>query len=110
MRRIFTDCYLFYQTRENRSNPCHPCSIPGRPPAGGQRLFVPGVGVALHHGAAQGADALKHLARMRPQGDQIAQADEVVYVTAFDVGQHRVQRGQVAVDVREGRDAHGTSP
>ena len=65
----------------------------------------PGVPVAEDHRAAELADALEALVRLRPEAD-VAQADDAVDLVALEVGEDGVERKEVAVDVRDEADAH----
>jgi hypothetical protein len=50
------------------------------------------------------------LGRLRAALDRIPQADEVVDRPPRHVGEHRVERQAIPVDVREDGDAHGGTP
>jgi len=68
------------------------------------------VGVALDDRVRQRAQALQHLARLRPPLAQIAgDAESVEGTTPLDVGQDGLQSGQVAVDVRKDGQPHESS-
>ena len=66
--------------------------------------------VAAHdeRAVAERDDALERLARPRT-GDHVAAEDDPVDVRLLDLGEHRVERRQVAVDVVERRDPHYTA-
>lgn len=65
-----------------------------------QAIFV----IAANDGPALGNRALDHLRRERPPVDQVARRDEVIDRELRQIGQHRLQRGQIAVDIGDNRD------
>ena len=66
------------------------------------------VGVAAHErGAGKRGDPLEHTDRVWPHRDEVTEQPVVVGAAAsLDVRQHRVERGRVAVDVREQCEPH----
>jgi hypothetical protein len=71
-------------------------------------LDDPAVGVAAHEDGAiaERAQQLDRLLRKRSRHG-VAADEDAVDVFALDLGEHGAQRDGVAVDVVEGRDAHG---
>ena len=56
-------------------------------------------------GRPAGADSSRRSSPRRPFG--VANDDDLVDRLAIELGQDGLERGQVAVDVADGRDAHG---
>ncbi len=65
--------------------------------------------VALHAGAAERAHARQRLGRLGSEIDDVAQADDDVGAEAPGVVQHRIERDEVAVQIRNEGDAQGCS-
>ena len=65
-----------------------------------------GVGVAHDNGAAESAQPGEDFPRLRSRGGDVTEADDVVGAFLVDRVQRGFQRRQVAVDVRDQRDAH----
>ena len=61
------------------------------------------VPVAQHDRAAELAHAVERLRRLRPDGD-VAEAEDLVHAFLLDLREHRLERGQVTVDVAEERE------
>src|SRR5262249_30373002 len=75
--------------------------------AGGRRRLIEeeGVPVAHDHGTAELADARERLDRLWTDGD-IAETDDPVDTLALELGERRVEREEVPVNVGDERDAH----
>ena len=56
---------------------------------------------------ARFATRLRRLVRSRPVADQVAEAPDRIDRFALDCREHRLERVQVRVDVRDDGDAHG---
>src|SRR6185436_3326238 len=67
-----------------------------------------GVMVAEEHGAAALPHAIEALVRTRTVADDIAEADDAIRTAPVELGQHRVECFEIAVDVREDRRGHPT--
>lgn len=70
----------------------------------------PGVTIAPDDGAAEGLHALDHLSWLRPSERDIAQADDALDFLGRELRQHRVQRNQIAVNIRENSQSHACGP
>ena len=76
----------------------------------GQVLFVQSlVGVAEHRGPAQLAQPVDHLDRMRPAQRKVAAEDDRIRPSLLQVGEHRLESRQVAVNVGHDGQSHRTS-
>jgi len=72
----------------------------------GHSLEKAGVPVAHHVQTAELADAGQRLGRLRADGD-VAETDDLVEILFLELGNDRVEREAVAVDVRDETDAQG---
>jgi hypothetical protein len=62
--------------------------------------------VATDGGQVQGHQSFGGLARQQGPGEDIAQIDGDVYAAPGYIVQHRVERTQISVNVRDCRDSH----
>ena len=74
----------------------------------GHSLEKAGVPVAHHGQAVELADSGQGLGGLRTDGD-VAEADDLVQILFLELGDDRVEREAVAVDVRDETDAHGVT-
>ncbi len=56
--------------------------------------------------AIQRLQAIQHSHRFRANGGQVTQTDQAVGLLPFDVGQHCLQRCQVAMNIGKERNSH----
>jgi hypothetical protein len=73
-----------------------------------ERLWSPEefVGVADHARPAELADAIDHLGRLAAAQCEVASMQDALNAAPLEVGGHRVERGEVAMDVGDDRQAH----
>ena len=74
-----------------------PISVPGD---------EPGVGVPAHRCNSPLSNSVNHLARLRAEHGEVAEADDLIDAGAIELGQYRVEREQIPVDVGYEPDAH----
>ena len=66
--------------------------------------------VAQEHDCAQLRQPVMHGAALRAEVHMVAQGDDLVAFLRRRMGQHGLQRGEVAVDVGQNEGGHGQAP
>ena len=49
---------------------------------------------------------IQHLSRLRPKGDRIAEANDLVCILRFDIRKNGLKCSVITVNIRDDRDAH----
>ena len=95
------------------------CHLLGRPAHEGPVVAVklrvggaeqPFLVVAQEHDGAQLRQPVMHGAALRAEVHMVAQGDDLVAFLCRRMGQHGLQRGEVAVDVGQNEGGHVTPP
>ena len=68
----------------------------------------PAVVIAAHHRQSQGVETFRGLAWPQRAGDVVAQVDRGIGATGANVGDHRLEREQVGVNVGDDGEADRT--